>query len=344
MAATQPRTARGTPAPSYYRPKSVAQAVRALARDPKPASAWLIVAGGTDVYPARVGRVVDEPVLDISGIHALRGIRELPERFDIGAGTTWSDVVRATLPPLFDGLKLAAREVGGVQIQGAGTVGGNLCNASPAADGVPPLLALGAEVELVSPRGARVLPLQAFLLGNRKTARQPDELMTAVRIPKPPGAARSGFVKLGSRKYLVISIVMAAAVVEADAAGRVSAARVAVGACSPVAERLPALEAELHGRPMNGPLGAAVLAEHLAPLTPLREAQTARSSACREAQTAPCEAKTASPPQPGPAETAERLRETQTARPQGPNSTVRGADNPERPRARPARPFPSRLP
>jgi CO/xanthine dehydrogenase FAD-binding subunit len=269
MTAAQSQTARGLPHTPYYRPKSVAQALRALARAGAPGQPWLIVAGGTDVYPARVGRFLDEPVLDISGIQALRGIRERPERFDIGACTTWSDVVRAGLPALCDGLKLAAREVGGVQIQNAGTVGGNLCNASPAADGVPPLLALDAEVELVSPHGTRVLPLPEFLLGNRQTARQPDELLTAVRIPKPRGTARSGFLKLGSRRYLVISIVMASACVEADAAGRVAAARVAVGACSPVAQRLPGLEAALRGLPVDAALGAAVRPEHLAPLTPI---------------------------------------------------------------------------
>lgn len=269
MTAAQRRTSPDTPPVAYFRPASVVQALRALAREAAPGRPWLIVAGGTDVYPAHVGRLLDEPVLDISGIHGLRGLRERAERFDLGAGTAWSDVVRAELPPLFAGLKLAAREIGGVQIQNAGTVGGNLCNASPAADGVPPLLALGAEVELASLRGTRVLPLPDFLLGNRKTARRPDELLTTVRIPKPRGAARSGFFKLGSRKYLVISIVMASACIEADGAGRVASARVAVGACSPVAQRLPALETDLLRRPMDGALGAAVRPEHLAPLLPI---------------------------------------------------------------------------
>jgi CO/xanthine dehydrogenase FAD-binding subunit len=269
MTAAQRRTTPDARSSAYFRPASVGQALLALSRGPAPGRPWLIVAGGTDVYPAHVGRLLGEPVLDISGIRALRGLRERAERFDIGAGTAWSDVVRAELPPLFDGLKLAAREIGGAQIQNAGTVGGNLCNASPAADGVPPLLAMGAEVELASQGGTRVLPLPDFLLGNRQTARRPDELMTAVRIPKPRGAARSGFFKLGSRRYLVISIVMASACIEADGAGRVASARVAVGACSPVAQRLPALETDLLRRPMDGALGTAVRPEHLAPLLPI---------------------------------------------------------------------------
>lgn len=251
----------------YYRPENVTDALRALS--PATGQSWVIVSGGTDFYPGRVGRSITEPVLDISALDGLRGFREVPDRFELGARTTWSDLLRADLPPLFDGLKLAAREVGGVQIQNAGTIGGNLCNASPAADGVPPLLAMAAEVELTSLRGARVLPLERFLLGSRKTALGRDEIVTAVRIPKPARTVRAGFLKLGSRKYLVISIVMVAAVLEADGAGHVARARVAVGACSPVARRLPDLEAALAGRKLDRALGDAVRPEHLMPLSPI---------------------------------------------------------------------------
>ena len=116
---------------------------------------------GTDFYPARVGRPVDENILDISGIAALRGILGRPGGWRLGATTTWGELIAADLPPLFDGLKQAAREVGGRQIQNAGTIAGNLCNASPAADGVPPLLALDAAVELASRTGSRNVPLSA---------------------------------------------------------------------------------------------------------------------------------------------------------------------------------------
>lgn len=177
-------------------------------------------------------------------------------------------MIAAPLPAWFDGLKLAAREVGGVQIQNAGTVAGNLCNASPAADGIPALLSLGASVELVSQHGRRVLPLRDFVLGNRRTARRAEELVTALLVPKPRHEARAGFAKLGARKYLVISIVMAAAVVEVEA-GRVAAARIAVGSCSPVARRLPGLEAALLGRRFAPGLGQVIAPEHLAPLQPI---------------------------------------------------------------------------
>ena len=156
-----------------------------------------------------------------------------------------------------------------MQIQNAGTLGGNVCNASPAADGVPPLLVLDAVVELASLGGARRLPLADFIIGNRKTVLRPDELVTALLVPEPAPLARSRFLKLGARSYLVISIVMAAALVEAGEDGRVAAARVAVGACSAVARRLEALEAALVGQPLDGRLGAAVQPAHLAPLEPI---------------------------------------------------------------------------
>ena len=131
-------------------------------------------------------------------------------------------MIRADLPPLFDALKAAAREVGGVQIQNAGTVAGNVCNASPAADGMPALLALGAEVELQSAAGSRRLPLDDFVLGSRRTARRADELVSALHIPARAAGARSVFLKLGGRRYLVISITMVAVLIELDAGRRAS--------------------------------------------------------------------------------------------------------------------------
>jgi CO/xanthine dehydrogenase FAD-binding subunit len=226
-----------------------------------------VLAGGTDFYPARVGRAIDDDVLDITGIETLRGISAGPAGWRLGATTTWSELIEADLPPLFDGLKRAAREVGGRQIQNAATLAGNLCNASPAADGVPPLLALGAEVELAGRVGTRQLPLESFIAGNRHTVLAPDELLVAIHVPRPAHPARSAFLKLGARRYLVISIAMAAATLEI-ANGRVATARIAVGACSAVAQRLSALEAALAGAPLTE-LAERVTAEHLAPLSPI---------------------------------------------------------------------------
>jgi CO/xanthine dehydrogenase FAD-binding subunit len=250
----------------YLRPEALDDALRARAAGP-----WAVLAGGTDFYPARVGTMVEEHVLDITALGELRGVREEAGQVRIGALATWTDVAEATLPAWLDALKLVAREVGGVQIQNAGTVAGNLCNASPAADGVPPLLALGAQVELRSVRGVRTLALADFVLGNRKTACAADELVTAVLVPKWGARARSTFLKLGARKYLVISIAMVAAAVETDAAGAITRCGVAVGACSSAAQRLPALEAALTGRKLAPGIGALVAATHLAPLAPIAD-------------------------------------------------------------------------
>ena len=249
----------------YLRPTSVDGALRALG-----AANLTIIAGGTDTYPARVGRPFADDVLDLSAITGLGGIEEGPDGWRIGARATWSELIAADLPAMFDGLKLAAREVGGVQIQNAGTIAGNLCNASPAADGVPPLLSLDASVELAAQSGVERMALADFILGNRRTARRADQLMTAIHVPKPAtGRARGHFLKLGARKYMVISITMVAAVIELDDDDRVRAARVAVGACSEVAQRLPALEAELVGRPAASGLGALAVPGHLAALAPI---------------------------------------------------------------------------
>lgn len=245
---------------SWTRPPNLSQALAALAERPR-----VLLAGGTDFYPARVGKPLDDDLLDVTALEGLAAIARDAGGWRIPCRVTWSDLVAADLPSQFDALKAAAREVGGVQIQNAGTLVGNVCNASPAADGIPPLLALDASVELASVRGARALKLAEFVLGNRKTARAPDEMVTAILVPDRN--ARSAFLKLGSRKYLVISIVMIAANIETDG-DKVRAARIAIGACSAAAQRLPALEAALAGAKLAD-MAKIAAAPHLAPLSPI---------------------------------------------------------------------------
>ncbi len=254
----------GGPKSLYLKPKTLDEAVSLLA-----SPGGQILAGGTDFYPAQGERLPQGRVVDITALGELRGISTGKEWIRIGGLTTWSDVIRASLPRCFDALKAAAREVGSVQIQNRGTVAGNLCNASPAADGVPPLLALDAEVELASAAGRRRMPLDQFLAGNRKTLRRPDEILAAVLVPQRMEDAASAFLKLGARRYLVISISMAAAVVQADETGRVAEAHVAVGSCSATARRLRDLERELVGLPSKAGISGAVRAEHLNLLSPI---------------------------------------------------------------------------
>jgi len=263
----------------YAKPRDIDEALDLLARD-----RWRIVAGGTDFYPALGARPIKENILDINGLDALRGIAETDAHLVFGARATWSQIAGHPLPEAFDALKAAAREVGSIQIQNCGTIAGNLCNASPAADGVAPLLVLDALVELRSAGGSRHVPLRDFILGNRSTARQPSELVTAILVPRSATAGRSAFSKLGARRYLVISIAMAAARLVIEG-GIVSQAAVSVGACSAVAVRLNGVEAALIGRNADASLLDVVLSApmpELSPIDDVRGSAAYRVEAARE--------------------------------------------------------------
>lgn len=251
---------------AYIRPESLAEATKLRAT-----AASQILCGGTDFYTALGAALPKGTIIDLTLIKELDGITTSASEIRIGACTSWTKLLAAPLPHAFDGLKAAGREVGSIQIQNRATVGGNLCNASPAADGVPPLLALDAEVELVSARSARRLPLSGFILGNRRTALRPDEILTSIIVPRQraSGTEISTFAKLGSRRYLVISIAMVAVNLVRAGDGRIAMARIAVGACSPVAQRLIALESELEGQKVAAGLELTATAGHLSGLSPI---------------------------------------------------------------------------
>jgi CO/xanthine dehydrogenase FAD-binding subunit len=247
----------------YARPSNLDDALGLLAE-----GGARVIAGGTDVYPGAGERPLQADYVDVSNISALRGVSAGDACVRIGAATTWSDIARADLPPAFDALKVAARDVGAVQIQNRGTIAGNLCNASPAADGAPPLLILDAEVELASRRGTRRLALDVFLNGARSTLLAPDEVMTAIATPLPASTMRSAFFKLGARRYLVISIAMVAVALDI-VEGIVRDARIAIGACSAVAQRMRRAERLLIGAPAGPNLGRLIEAEDIAKLAPI---------------------------------------------------------------------------
>jgi N-methylhydantoinase B len=254
--------------PAYFRPNSLTEALAIRAESPV-----TVLAGGTDIYPAKAARagwgdMRHSDLLDISPIRELRGISETSEHIRFGALTTWTELRRASLPAAFAGYQAAAREVGGLQVQNRGTLVGNICTASPAGDGIPCLLALDAELELASVQGSRRLPVAEFITGYRQTDCRPDELVTAILVPRPASQSRGGFIKLGARRYLVISIVMAAGVIAADRNGVVTQARIAVGACGPVARRLALLESALLGCSLADASGL-VAPEHLDGLSPI---------------------------------------------------------------------------
>jgi CO/xanthine dehydrogenase FAD-binding subunit len=251
---------------AYFRPHSLSEAVALLAAHP----GLKVLAGGTDLYPAAADRAPHMPVLDLAGIAALRGIERQGDGLRIGALATWTDVQRTGLGPAHAALVQAGREVGSPQIQNVATVVGNICNASPAADGTVALLALDAQVLIAGPAGSRRVPLADFVTGVRRVALAPGEVVSGLYLP--PAAGRSAFLKLGARKYLVISVVMVAARLVLGPDGRVAQAALAVGACAPVARRLPRLEAALIGLDPAAIPGAVrpELVEGLAPIRDVR--------------------------------------------------------------------------
>lgn len=257
---------------SYILPRSLSDALEIIAEEE-----WRILAGGTDFYPQLDDKPIDFNIMDINRLEELKGIRKNSDHWRIGATTTWTELLEAELPGAFNGLKQAAREIGSVQIQNAATVAGNLCNASPAADSVPPLLTLDASVELQSVSGVRHLLLSDFITGNRTTERKSDEIMTAVLVPADRDDAGTYFLKLGTRKYLVISISMVSALIKASADGLTEIVRIAVGSCSAAAKRLQSLETMLTGQHVTANLEDVVTPGHLAALAPIDDIRATAS-------------------------------------------------------------------
>ena len=264
----------------FLRPGTLNEALEALAQ-----TGGTILSGGTDLFPAFTGSQLPGAVIDISRLSELQGIQFSQGAIRIGARTTWTEIASTSLPPGFDGLRAAAREIGGMQIQNQGTVGGNICNASPAADGVAALMALDAEVSLASHAASRTIPLVDFVQGNRKTVRQSHEILTSVQIPRRWENAASSFLKLGARRYLVISIVMVAANLILDSQGHIQDAAICVGSCSPKALRLPELEQALAGASITAELSRLIQPEHFSRLSPIDDVRATAAYRHEAAQT-----------------------------------------------------------
>ncbi|MGO4277900.1 CO or xanthine dehydrogenase, FAD-binding subunit [Cupriavidus sp. OV038] len=224
---------------NYFRAHTVEEALATLADDPR----RRVVCGGTDAFADLALVPARSEWVDISRIDALRRIERSDGWVRIGAASAWESVALTTWLPV--ALRDAAAAVGSLQIRVQGTVGGNLCHASPIADGVPPLLSLDAQVELASVRGVRRLPLHEFLLGARQVALKADELLVAILFPLPADADRTAFVKCTNRDGSALAVVSAAVRLRMSAVNTVEDAAVAVGGASAVALRMPALEASL---------------------------------------------------------------------------------------------------
>jgi len=235
----------------YHQPESLADAVDLAGRFGGQAS---FLAGGTDlIVQIERGRVAPRHVIGLGRVPGLVGI-EVNGRITLGARVTHRAIEQT--PALAGPLRClveGAEVIGGHQVRNVATVGGNLVNASPAADLVPCLLALDGVVALVGPGGEREVPIERFLLGPNRTARRSDELVTRVDLPALAPRAATAFLKAGRRRAMEISVVCVAARLTLDATlERCLEARVVLGAVAPTAVRAYAAERLLEGQPVGG--------------------------------------------------------------------------------------------
>ncbi len=261
----------------YVRPTTIAEAVAARAEHPD----WTLLCGGTDLMVEAPLRAAPLGLIDLWACAELRGIVELDDggAIHLGAATPWTDVVHSPLiaarAPI---LAAAAREIGALQIQARGTVGGNVGTSSPVGDSLPVLLALDAVVELRSPRGARVVPYRDFPIAYRTTALAADELIVGVRIPMQHADARQLWRKVGTRRAQSISKIMAAAVLRVED-GCFVEARLGLGAVADRPVRAPATEAAILGAAVGvatADAAAAALAQDVTPISDVRSTSSYR--------------------------------------------------------------------
>ena len=234
--------------PSYalVSPRSLSEALSKLAREP---GVWQPLAGGTDLMVLlEAGKLPHKNYLNIWNLAALRGIDVSAQHITIGALTTYTEVQgNSILREEFPMLCQAASETGGLAIQNRGTLGGNIANASPAADSPPALLAYNAELELLSIHGSRWVPYQTFHTGYKQTGMQPDELLARIRLPRLWPDLIHYYRKVGTRKAQAISKVCFAATARISE-GTIDYVRIALGSVAPVPLRCRTTEAVLQGR------------------------------------------------------------------------------------------------
>ncbi len=253
----------------YARPATLDEAVALRAAHPD----WMVLAGGTDLMVDAPHKPVPVGIVDLWACPELRGIVRVADSLRIGAGTPWLDVVDSDLvgkhAPI---LVAAAREIGALQIQARGTIGGNVANSSPVGDSLPVLLALDATLELVSARGVRTVAYRDFATGYRTTVLAGDELVAAIVIPVPAAATRLAWRKVGTRRAQSISKVMAAAAIHVER-GTIAWARFGIGAVADRPIRAYAAEAAAAGRVPDAATAQAVadaLAGEIRPIDDVR--------------------------------------------------------------------------
>jgi CO/xanthine dehydrogenase FAD-binding subunit len=232
----------------YICPRSLSDACRLLAGD---AGHPRILAGGTDVLVELRKPNAPSPsmIMDISRLAELKGIEDSGDLIVIKPLTTHEEIARSEIikrhAPL---LQSAVSTIGSPQIRNRGTIGGNIMNAAACADTVPPLMALGAQLKLLSAEGVRILPMSEFFVKPYQTMAAQNELLTEIRFPKLPQNAKSTFVKLGRRNALAIARLSVAVVLVKKSDETISEARIVPGAVFPQWQRVPEAEHVLVGK------------------------------------------------------------------------------------------------
>lgn len=258
-------------------PPTLGAALTLLAREP---GVWQPFAGGTDLMVLlEAGKLPHKNYLNIWNLAALRGIEASERHVTIGALTTYTEVqADETLRAEFPMLCQAASETGGLAIQNRGTLGGNIANASPAADSPPALLAYNAELELMSVNGSRWVPYQSFHTGYKQTIMQPDELLARIRLPRLWPDLIHYYRKVGTRKAQAISKVCLAATARVSE-GTIDHIRIALGSVAPVPLRCRRTEATLQGQMLDEKVmqqAKAELAREIVPIDDIRSSKNYR--------------------------------------------------------------------
>lgn len=254
----------------FYSPPTLAEVCQALA-DP----GGRLIAGGTDVVPQmRDGRFRTRRLIDLSRQPDLRFIEGHNGYVRIGALTTYAQMMASPLLQTeAPALVQASCVVGSAQTRHRGTLGGNIGNASPAGDTLPPLLILNAQVSLVSVYGEQTLPLTDLLQGPGQTAITPHQVIHHVSFERLPETARMVFLRLGNRWGMAVSVASAAVMLQLDGAGVVREARIGLGAVAPTAIRCPEAERVLKGQPLTASLvekAAQIAGQECAPIDDVR--------------------------------------------------------------------------
>lgn len=245
--------------PAYHAPQSLREAAQLLAADPTAR----VLSGGTDlIVQLRAGRVAPGAIVDVKRIAGLSGITQLADgSFAIGAATPCTLLKEhAALASAWPGVVEAANLIGSVQVRNRATMAGNLCNASPAADSVPALIAAGATAHIVAPEGERTIPVEQVPAGPGRTTLAPGEFVAAIHLPAQPPRGADAYLRLTPRTEMDIAIVGAAAALVLDETGTVIQARISLGAVAATALLVPAAAQAIIGTRLEEPALAALAA------------------------------------------------------------------------------------